>query len=132
MPARVGKWIGAAATTIAREVREALREVTLKDLALAALPGIAGLLFFLATGVGLGHRQARFNFVIETAGALRLAPRGPLGVVGSDSFVHVNIRAAAPRPSGVSSDARKSVLPKSGNGTRTGMAPVTARPAVRW
>lgn len=97
VPARVGKWIGAAATTIAREVREALREVTLKDLALAALPGIAGLLFFLATGVGLGHRQARFNFVIETAGALRLAPRGPLGVVGSDSFVHVNIRAAAPR-----------------------------------
>lgn len=97
VPARVGKWIGAAASTIAREVRDALREVTLKDLALAALPGIAGLLFFLATGVGLGHRQARFSFVIETAGALRLAPRGPLGVVGSDSFVHVNVRAAAPR-----------------------------------
>ena len=97
VPARVGKWIGAAAATIAREVRDALREVTLKDLALAALPGIAGLLFFLATGVGLGHRQARFSFVIETAGALRLAPRGPLGVVGSDSFVHVNVRAAAPR-----------------------------------
>lgn len=86
--AGIGKWLGDAATTIAREVREALREVTLKDLALAALPGIAGLLFFLATGVGLGHRQARFSFALETSGA-RLAPRGPLGLVGSGSLVRM-------------------------------------------
>lgn len=86
--AGVGKWLGDAATTIAREVREALREVTLKDLALAALPGVAGLLFFLATGVGLGHRQARFSFALETSGA-RLAPRGPLGLVGSGSLVRM-------------------------------------------
>ena len=91
--AGVGKWLGDAATTIAREVREALREVTLKDLALAALPGIAGLLFFLATGVGLGHRQARFSFALETSGA-RLAPRGPLGLVGSGSLVRM--RSTAP------------------------------------
>ena len=86
--AAVGKWLGDAAATIAREVREALREVSLKDLALAALPGIAGLLFFLATGVGLGHRQARFSFALETSGA-RLAPRGPLGLVGSGSRVRM-------------------------------------------
>ena len=86
--AGVGRWLGDAATTIAREVREALREVTLKDLALAALPGIAGLLFFLVTGVGLGHRQARFSFALETSGA-RLAPRGPLGLVGSGSLVRM-------------------------------------------
>jgi hypothetical protein len=92
--AGIGKWLGDAATTIAREVREALREVTLKDLALAALPGIAGLLFFLATGVGLGHRQARFSFALETSGA-RLAPRGPLGLVGSGSFVRMH----SPTPS---------------------------------
>ena len=85
----VGKWLGDAATTIGREVRQALREVTLKDLALAALPGIAGLLFFLVTGVGLGHRQARFSFALETSGA-RLAPRGPLGLVGSDSLVRMH------------------------------------------
>ena len=92
--AGIGKWLGDAATTIAREVREALREVTLKDLALAALPGIAGLLFFLATGVGLGHRQARFSFALETSGA-RLAPRGPLGLVGSGSLVRMH----SPTPS---------------------------------
>lgn len=95
--AGVGKWLGDVATTIGREVRAALAEVTLKDLALAALPGIAGLLFCLVTGVGLGHRQARFSFAIQTAGATRLPPRGPLGVVGSDSFVHVNARATKPR-----------------------------------
>ena len=66
--------------------------MTLKDLALAALPGLAGLLFFLATGVGVGHRQARFSFAVETGGALRLAPRGPLGLVQSGGLVRVPVR----------------------------------------
>lgn len=92
--ASVGRWLGDVATTVGREVREALREVTLKQLALAALPGFAGLLLFLATGVGLGHRQARFSFALETSGA-RLAPRGPLGLVSSGSFVQMGSRKPA-------------------------------------
>ena len=56
---------------------EALREVSLKDLALAALPGIAGLMFLFALGVGLGHRQAWFAFSLDTGGALRFAVHGP-------------------------------------------------------
>ena len=70
----------------------ALREVSLKDLALAALPGIAGLMLFFATGVGLGHRQARFGFAMEPTGTLRFAAPGPLGVVRSGQFVSVHVR----------------------------------------
>jgi hypothetical protein len=78
-------------------VREALREVTLKDLALAALPGLAAILFFFLTGIGIGHRQARFGFALEPTGALRFAVRGPLGVVRPGGFTSVPARAGATR-----------------------------------
>ena len=71
---------------------EALREVSLKDLALAALPGIAGLMFLFALGVGLGHRQARFAFSLDTGGALRFAVHGPLGAVRSGKLISVRPR----------------------------------------
>ena len=80
-------------------LKSALREVTLEDLALAALPGIAGLLFALSTGIGLGRRQAKFNFVMESTGALRFAARGPLGVVRSGGFIAVRAaRKSAAKP----------------------------------
>jgi len=78
-----------AVARIAHTIVEALREVSLRDLALAALPGIAGLLFFFATGVGMGHRQARFGFAIEPTGALRFVTPGVLGVVRSGQSVSV-------------------------------------------
>ena len=87
-------WLGRAASQIVDEVRAALREVTLKELALAALPGLVGILFCLVTGIGPGHRQARFGFVMETTGALRFAVRGPLGVVRPGGFIAVPARTA--------------------------------------
>lgn len=88
-------WMSGIATQILHGVREALRNVTLTELALAALPGVAGLLFFFATGIGLGHRQAKFGFVMATSGSLRFAVRGPLGVVRSGSVVEVHSRKKA-------------------------------------
>lgn len=87
-----GGWtrrVGDTVSRIAHEVVEALREVSLKDLALAALPGIAGLMFLFVLGVGLGHRQARFAFSLDTGGALRFAVHGPLGVVRSGRQISV-------------------------------------------
>ena len=94
-PATDGGWtrrVGDTASRIAHEVVEALREVSLKDLALAALPGIAGLMFLFALGVGLGHRQARFAFSLDTGGALRFAVHGPLGAVRSGKLISVRPR----------------------------------------
>jgi len=77
---------------IAHAVRNALRSVSLAELAAAALPGIAGLLFFFAAGVRVGHRQAKFGFVMQTTGVMRFARPGPLGVVRSGSLVSVHRR----------------------------------------
>lgn len=92
-------WLTKVGNEFIESVTTALREVTLKDLALAALPGIAGLIFVFTTGIGLGHRQAKFGFLMETTGALRFAARGPLGVVRSGGFIAVRARKAATRGS---------------------------------
>jgi hypothetical protein len=92
-------WIGRVASQVADEVREALREVTLKELALAAFPGLVGMLFFFTTGIGLGHRQAKFGFALESTGALRFAARGPLGVVRPGGFIAMPTRAGKARSS---------------------------------
>lgn len=85
-------WFSGIASQIFHGVREALRNVSLTELALAALPGVAGLLFFFATGVGLGRRQAKFGFAMASSGAMRFAVRGPLGVVRNGSSVAVHSR----------------------------------------
>ncbi len=95
-----GSWLGRVAGHVADEVRAALRQVTLKELALAALPGLAGILFCLATGIGLGHRQAKFGFALESTGALRFAIRGPIGVVRPGGFISLPTRAGKPRSVG--------------------------------
>lgn len=96
-PARLsgGGWLAYLATQISLGVREALRNVSVTELALAALPGLVGLLFFFASGVGLGRRQARFGFALQSTGAIRFAARGPLGVVRSGSLVSVRVRGAS-------------------------------------
>jgi hypothetical protein len=85
-------WIGRVATQVVDEVREALREVSLKELALAALPGLVGMLFLFSAGIGIGHRQAKFGFALESTGALRFAMRGPLGVVRPGGFIAMPAR----------------------------------------
>ncbi len=90
-------WLGRVAGQVADEVRAALREVSLKELALAALPGLAGIVFCLATGIGLGHRQAKFGFALESTGALRFAVRGPIGVLRPGGFISLPNRAGTPR-----------------------------------
>ncbi|MFM8598370.1 MAG: hypothetical protein ACKOB8_05120 [Mycobacterium sp.] len=90
-----GGWLAYLATQISLGVREALRNVSVTELALAALPGLVGLLFFFASGVGLGRRQARFGFALQSTGAIRFAARGPLGVVRSGTMVSVRVRGAS-------------------------------------
>lgn len=90
-------WIAKVSDQFITSVAKALREVTLKDLALAALPGIAGLLFVFMTGIGLGHRQAKFGFIMQRTGALRFVAGGPLGVVRSGGFVSLRMNKRATR-----------------------------------
>ena len=90
-----GGWLAYLATQISLGVREALRNVSVTELALAALPGLVGLLFFFASGVGLGRRQARFGFALQSTGAMRFAAPGPLGVVRSGSQIAVRVRGAS-------------------------------------
>ncbi|MBX7435322.1 hypothetical protein JDV09_24945 [Mycobacterium sp. Y57] len=87
-------WLLNLPAQIANAVREKLRNVSLTELALAALPGIAGLVVFFATGIGLGHRQAKFGFVMQMTGIMRFAPSGPVGVVRSGSFIAVHPKKA--------------------------------------
>ena len=92
-------------------VAKAIREVTLKDLALAALPGIAGLLFVFMTGIGLGHRQAKFGFIMQSTDALRFAAGGPLGVVRSGGLVAMRMNKAAKAHSEAHSEAHPEISP---------------------
>ena len=71
-----------------------LRSASLAELAVVALPGLCGLLFFTAAGVGIGHRQAKAGFALQTAGIARFARTGPLGVVRSGSLVVLHRRTA--------------------------------------
>lgn len=104
-------WFSGIASQIAHGVREALRNVSVTELAIAALPGVVGLFFFFATGVGLGRRQAKFGFAMASSGAMRFAVRGPLGVVrnGSTVAVHNPKKAASGKSEGfMPADGRES------------------------
>jgi hypothetical protein len=85
--------------------RELLRSPTLMALAVAALPGVGGLVILTAAGVRLGYRQAKAGLAMRTAGIARFAHTGPLGVVRSESLVYVR-----PRKSRVGSVSAISVL----------------------
>jgi hypothetical protein len=73
-------------------VRGVLVAVSLWELAAAALPGVGGLGIFTAAGVGIGRRQAKAGFALQTAGIARFAAGGPVGVVRSGSVVAVRAR----------------------------------------
>ena len=71
---------------------ELLLVASLWALAAAALPGVGGLGILTATGVRVGYRQAKAEFVLPAAGIARFARPGPLGVVRSGSLVVVRPR----------------------------------------
>jgi hypothetical protein len=56
---------------------------------MGALPGLLGLVAFFVAGVGLGRRQAKFGFAMESTDIMRFAAKGPLGVVRG-SFIAVS------------------------------------------
>ncbi len=58
----------------------------------AALPGLGGLAAFSATGIRIGYRQAKAGTALYRTDLARFAPRGPIGVVRSDSLVSVHRR----------------------------------------
>lgn len=58
----------------------------------AALPGLGGLAAFGATGMRIGYRQAKAGTALYRTDLARFAPRGPIGVVRSDSLVSVRRR----------------------------------------
>ena len=89
-----GSWLSNLPGQIMRAIVDAIRTASVAELAMAALPGLAGLLLFFATGVRVGHRQAKFGFAMEMTGIMRFAPAGPLGVVRSGSFIAVNSKSA--------------------------------------
>ena len=80
-------------------VRGVLVAASLWELAAAALPGVCGLGIFTAAGVGIGRRQAKAGFALQTAGIARFAAGGPVGVVRSGSLVAVRARTFGRRPS---------------------------------
>lgn len=85
IPVPGAKWL----TDLPAQVREALRTATTAELLMGALPGLLGLVAFFVAGVGLGRRQAKFGFAMETTGIMRFAAKGPLGVVrGSFIAIH--------------------------------------------
>lgn len=98
IPASSGNPLANLPHQIAQALRDALRTLSLAELALAALPGLAGLLVFFATGVKMGHRQAKFGFAMEMTGIMRFAPTGPLGIVRTGSFVAVSAKKTAAVP----------------------------------
>lgn len=60
----------------------------------AALPGMGGLAAIGATGMRIGYRQAKAGTAVYRTDLARFAPRGPIGVVRSDSLVAVHTGSA--------------------------------------
>ncbi|MBV8346799.1 MAG: hypothetical protein JOZ49_04425, partial [Mycolicibacterium sp.] len=96
-PTPLGARIEQVLGHVGRAIGQALRSVSLADLAAAALPGLGGLLIFTGAGVRAGHRQAKFGFAVQVAGIARFARTGPLGVVRSDRLVAIHRRKARPQ-----------------------------------
>jgi hypothetical protein len=84
-----------ARARIAHAFGKVLRSASLWEIAAVALPGLGGLLVFTATGVRVGHRQAKAGFALDTRGIARFARSGPIGVVRSGSLVAIRRAASA-------------------------------------
>jgi hypothetical protein len=90
----VGSFLGQA-------FREIAAHLSVAALALAALPGVGGLLILTAAGIRIGYRQAKANFTLRANNLARFARQGPIGIVRSGSLIAVRarrLRAIAPVP----------------------------------
>jgi hypothetical protein len=97
VPARFEAFFGAAGGLVA------IVAVSLSMLALAALPGAAGLLASVAAGMRIGYRQAKSQMAIRSSGIARFAVGGPVGIVRSGNLVAFRPRTAnvARRPANI-------------------------------
>jgi hypothetical protein len=84
-------------SSLERTISAVLVPVSLAALALACLPGSAGLLIISAAGMAVGYRQAKAAATLRAVGIARFARLGPLGVVRSGSLVAVHPRASRVR-----------------------------------
>ena len=84
-------------SSLKRTITAVLVPVSLAALALACLPGSAGLLIISAAGMAVGYRQAKAAATLRAVGIARFARLGPLGVVRSGSLVAVHPRASRVR-----------------------------------
>ena len=83
------------ARSFIRDVGRTLVESpSLMALAMAALPGLFGLLVLTGGGVRVGYRQAKADLVMHRHGLAQFARMGPIGVVRSESLVSVRLRAS--------------------------------------
>jgi hypothetical protein len=90
IPVPSTKWL----TDLPSQVRTALQNASTLELFMGALPGLMGLISFFAAGIGLGRRQAKFGFAMESTGIMRFAAKGPLGIVRPGGFIAVHGKAA--------------------------------------
>ena len=84
-------------SSLERTISAVLVPVSLAALALACLPGSAGLLIISAAGMAVGYRQAKAAATLRAVGIARFARLGPLGVVRSGSLVAMHPRASRVR-----------------------------------
>lgn len=92
---------GAFGSFLEQAFREIAAHLSLAALALAALPGLGGLLILTSAGIRIGYRQAKANFVLRTNNVARFAAQGPIGIVRSGSLISIGsrrLRALAPVP----------------------------------
>ncbi|MGV0745600.1 hypothetical protein [Mycolicibacterium sp. XJ870] len=74
--------------------RKLLESPSLMALAVAALPGLGGLVLLTTSGVRIGYRQAKVSFVMRQQDIARFALMGPIGIARSQSVVSVHVRAS--------------------------------------
>ncbi|MHC9294028.1 hypothetical protein ACRCUN_16325 [Mycobacterium sp. LTG2003] len=79
--------------------RKLLESPTLMALAIAALPGLAGLLVLTAGGVRLGYRQAKARVAVQVHGIARFVAMEPVAEVRCGALVLLRPRIrSAPKP----------------------------------
>jgi hypothetical protein len=92
LPREAASAEGAFGSFLGRAFRQIAAHLSVAALAVAALPGLGGLLIVTAAGIRIGYRQAKANFTLRTNNLARFARQGPIGVVRSGSLIAVRAR----------------------------------------
>ena len=83
---------GSLGSFLGQALREIAAHLSVAALAVAALPGLGGLLILTAGGIRIGYRQAKANFVLRANNLARFTRQGPIGIVRSGSLIAVRVR----------------------------------------